>query len=162
MAIPARLGNRPSVRECRNPEWAIQASERMNARIALTTGQPEAFNWLKSDGSRAPSGPGVYPPAALCADRCGAPARAARGGGKSRAGYARVFPAPVLGRCRRRRRRGHSAKQFHVSKKTLLRTAQTLDEVVELFKSPIGNSQFTAYGSFVENLSFQAQAAGQT
>ena len=48
------------------------------------------------------------------------------------------------------------------SKNGLLLTAQALDEVIELFEGAIGDSQFTACGPFVENLSFQAQAAGQT
>src|ERR1700722_2288182 len=49
-----RLGNRPSDMECRNPERAIQASARMKPRMALTIGQPDAFNWLKSDGAVPP------------------------------------------------------------------------------------------------------------
>ena len=43
----------------------------------------------------------------------------------------------------------------------LLPTAQTLDEVIELFEGAIGDLQLTACGSFVENLNFQAQAVGQ-
>src|ERR1700722_10319199 len=58
-----RLGNRPSDMECRNPERAIQASARMKPRIALTIAQPDAFNWLKSDRSRAPSAPSGHLPA---------------------------------------------------------------------------------------------------
>ena len=125
MAIPARLGNRPSDTECRNPERAIQASTRMNPWIVLTIGWPEAFNCSNPTGTAPPA------------------SRSLSSGALARTG-------------------GWRHEAISPTKNSLLLTAQALDEVIELFKGSIGDSQFTACGSFVENLSFQAQAAGQT